>query len=578
MRPTKAILIAPGLLVALLISAADTSAAQTPPATQSSPEPAPTLKVYSRETVVDTTVTDKKGDPIHGLLKPDFTLKEDNKPQPIRGFHEYATQPIAPLPKLPPNVYTNLQPPAPTSAINILWLDFTNLAPVLSVSCCDLIGKPFMGPQNLAAAMGVQRHVKQDAMQYLKEMPPGTRVAVFGTTYPGTLHLLQGITSDPALLSAAIDRMDPNTDGKVELDKGGNISQATWCPQQDQRNRATLEALNQMAADMAAINGRKNLIWFTHGIPTITDPAQRPSCLSDYSPGLRKAYGLLTAAQVTVYPVGASGVPVAAPPDDWLSMEAVAEATGGAAFYNNNDLAAQISKAIANGSDYYTLTYVPPGTEYDGRHHTINLKLNLDPAPPGLHLTYRDEYYAEDPTKMAPTPGLTRRMTLASTAPAPKPGDKTFMGRSMPTSTDLLFDVQVEPTTEPPKPTDPPIMGALDPKLAALSSKKLKRYSFEYVLPARQIAFVTTPAGTRKGSLEFDIAAYDAEDKLVTSLSQTINLPITEAQYQQLLKGPFRFFQQLDLPPGPLFLRIGVLDATSNKAGTLEIPLTIQKK
>jgi VWFA-related protein len=558
MRPSKAILLTASLLVTL------TAIAQTPPES-------PTLKVYSRETIVDTTVTDNKGQPIHGLLKPDFTLKEDNKPQPIRGFHEYSTQPVAPLPKLPPNVYTNLQPPAPTSAINILWLDFTNLAPVLSVSCCPLVGKPFLGPQNLAAALGVQRHVKQDAMQYLKEMPPGTRVAVLGTTYPGTLHLLQGITSDPALLSAAIDRMEFNTDGKVELDKRGEISQLTWCPQQEQRNRATLEAINQMAADLAAIEGRKNLIWFTHGIPTITDPAQRPSCLSDYSPGLKKAYGLLTAAQVTVYPVGASGVPVAAAPDDWLSMEAVAEATGGAAFYNNNDLAAQVSKAIAKGSDYYTLTYVPPGTEYDGRHHTINLKLNLDAAPPGVHLLYRDEYYAEDPTKMTPTPGL----ILASIAPALKPGDKTtFMGRSMPTSTDLLFDVQVQPTTEPAKPTDPPVFGILDPKLRP---KSLTRYSFEYVLPARQIAFASTGA-IRKGSLEFDIAAYDAEDHLVTSLSQSINLPITEAQYQQLLKGPFRFFQQLDLPPGALFLRIGILDSTSSKAGTLEIPLTVPKK
>jgi hypothetical protein len=31
------------------------------------------------------------------------------------------------------------------------------------------------------------------------------------------------------------------------------------------RNRMTLEALNQIAAYVAGIKGRKNLIWFTEG-------------------------------------------------------------------------------------------------------------------------------------------------------------------------------------------------------------------------------------------------------------------------------------------------------------------------
>ncbi len=56
--------------------------AQSP---QPSPQTtAPTLHVYSRETIVDVTVTDAKGNPVHGLTRDDFTIKEDNKPQPIR--------------------------------------------------------------------------------------------------------------------------------------------------------------------------------------------------------------------------------------------------------------------------------------------------------------------------------------------------------------------------------------------------------------------------------------------------------------------------------------------------------------
>jgi hypothetical protein len=39
-----------------------------------------------------------------------------------------------------------------------------------------------------------------------------------------------------------------------------------------------------------------------------------------------------------------------------------------------------------------------------------------------------------------------------------------------------------------------------------------------------------------------------------------------------------RFFQQIDLPVGQLFIRVGVLDTTSNKVGTLELPLKVGKK
>jgi hypothetical protein len=74
-----------------------------------------TLKVYSRETIVDVTVTDPKGNPVHGLTRDDFTVKEDNKPQPIRSFEEFGSKPITALAKLPPNVYTNLQPPPPAA-------------------------------------------------------------------------------------------------------------------------------------------------------------------------------------------------------------------------------------------------------------------------------------------------------------------------------------------------------------------------------------------------------------------------------------------------------------------------------
>jgi VWFA-related protein len=523
----------------------------------------PTIKVNARETVVDVSVTDKDGKPVHGLTQADFTVKEDRKEQPIRSFHEYSSEAVPAPEKLPPNTYSNRQPAAASGAVNILLLDFTNSAPGVSLDCCSW--DPTIGPKSLGRAMMRQRQTKQSAMKYLQEMPSGTRVSVLGLSDPGSLRILQGVTSNPALLSAAVDTMELDTDAMAR-------SMETWCTQQEIRNRMTIESLDQIAADLVEIKGRKNLLWFTTGIPTLTDPAWRPSCLTDSSAKLKTAYGLLAAAQVTVFPIWVRGVAANGDPfgenhvAEELSMESVAEATGGTAFYNNNDLVPFIAKAIASGSDYYSLTYVPPGTEYDGRHHTIHLEADQ----PGLHLTYRDEYYAEDPSKIKSPVGL----TLSTTAPEAAGGDmRAAMSRSMPTSSQIIFDVRVEPNTVAVKADDPPVMGTLD---ARFKDKPLTRYEFNYSISAGRLAYTDGVNGTHNGSVELDISAYDADAKLVTGLSQTITMSLNDKTVAN--NEPLNFSQQLVLPAGQLFVRIGVLDKTSNKVGTLEIPLKVTSR
>jgi VWFA-related protein len=507
-----------------------------------------TLQVYSRLTVVDVIATDSAGRPVQGMKQSDFTLFEDGKPQPIHNFEEVIEVGVPALPQLPPNVYTNLQPEAASAAVNIVLLDFANEAPVDTTN-----------PAEVRTSIRIQHYVKDAAVNALDQMPAGTRVMVLLMT--NHLRILQSFTSGKEMLKAVIEAAPYDLDGNGDRQ----------CVQSDERNRMVLESFDQIAADVFPIKGRKNLLWFTMGIPQITDPDERPVCLPDYTTSLTNAYGLLATSQVAVYPIDARGVgSYIRQSGALLSMDAVAQATGGMAYYNTNNISAAMLKALDNGANYYSMAYIPPDGKYDGKYHAIDVKIDR----PGVNLVFRKGYYADDLSKTTAKTGLTMAI-----APPPAYGGnmKAPMSRGFPTSQDILFDVGVEPSTVAPKPGDPPVLGTLDAKLRG---KRLTRYGFSFVVPVQQISFTGGPNQSHKAALDFDIAVYDTNDNLLTGLSQIVKTTLTDATYRQQMSNqePIRFSQQIDLPLGQLFVRVGVLDRTTNKVGTLELPLKVVRK
>src|ERR1700733_3847498 len=86
---------------------------------QVNPEPEPVgggyaLKAASPLVVLDVVVTDKKGEPVHGLQASDFTVLERNQKMTLQSFEAYRDD-QAPLPArqearhaLGPNVFANV--------------------------------------------------------------------------------------------------------------------------------------------------------------------------------------------------------------------------------------------------------------------------------------------------------------------------------------------------------------------------------------------------------------------------------------------------------------------------------------
>jgi Ca-activated chloride channel family protein len=82
--------------VVLLLGSLAIAPAQTaPPAPASAQEPpVTTLKVATRLVAVSAIARDKAGQPVSGLTRDDFLLKQDGKPQPIRYFSQGSSLPL----------------------------------------------------------------------------------------------------------------------------------------------------------------------------------------------------------------------------------------------------------------------------------------------------------------------------------------------------------------------------------------------------------------------------------------------------------------------------------------------------
>jgi len=88
----------------------------------------------------------------------------------------------------------------------------------------------------------------------------------------------------------------------------------------------------------------------------------------------------------------------------YATEDEIAVATGGHAFYSNNDLKDALTAATETGSSYYTLSYSPTNQNYDGQLRKLRVELSKH----GYHLAYRRAYYGYNPDLPAPPRGNRR--------------------------------------------------------------------------------------------------------------------------------------------------------------------------
>jgi VWFA-related protein len=552
----------PSLLCSLLASSClplcAQAPAQEPPANQSPI----TLRTTTRLVQINVIVHNKKGEPVEGLNKEDFTILDQGKEQQIAAFSANSAVPRGATtnPSLPPNVFSNRggSGAANPGSVTVILFDALN------------------------TAIQDQFYARQQVLKFLRQLQPQDHVAIYVLTTKiivlneftqDATSLLQAIQKFGGYSSAQQDAANPNpnrasqsifTVKTPEADAmasrlqdflnaaDGKISDLANI----NRAETTTNAIETIANHVARIPGRKNLVWVSASFPisigfdgTAPSPPGREQRI--FTEEIEHATRALNQANMAIYPVDARGLmglsqfdasngrpfdtrhpSTSLGPDqnNFSTMILLADRTGGKAAYNTNDIEGAVQHAIADGQYTYTLGFYPAHGKWDGQFHELKIHVNQK----GLTLRHRKGYFALPD----PPPGPDEnKAALAAAIGSPVEWTNLNLEVAL-----KAFDLAAHTVD---------VQVALDTRELSLVSKDGRWNATVYVL----------------------FGQLGAGDKVITSEKETFGMNVKPETYDRLMKTGTKFSGRLVLSPEVVNLRVIAQDTGSGSIGTLTIPI-----
>src|ERR1035437_4217630 len=572
-------------------------------------EPETTIRTTTDLVVVDVTVIDSQQKPVTHLVAPDFSILEDRHPQTIKVFEEHiasAPAPLPPAPRLDPGTFTNDSLVPAGGALDILLFDKLNTPMDAQTQVRDQVLKYLKdapaGTRMAIFTLTTELRLLQgftsdpEVLRALVEGKKGNAVAspfmadaVAGdrVTKPRTGEA----GGDNPGTQAASDLMEKYgaesiLDGlkEFEANQQSVLLQA--------RARYTLDALNLLARYLSNLPGRKNLIWFSGSFPIsiLPDPSLKNPfvVMGGVEDEFRQTVDLLARSQVAVYPIDARGLTEQSTMDasnigtgmsrgtgnfakdnqnffaqtagEQTTMNQMARDTGGEAFANTNGLKGAIEKAIAAGSDYYTIAYTPADHDWNGNYHKIEVKVDR----PKIALSYRRGYYADDPS--AP---LKHKEEGGKNAPPAYSALDNAMLWGAPDPTEIIFTANVQLSFANVEDSVAP-RNHVAPKIAG----PFRRYTVKFTIDPAQVKCDATPDGVHQCTLEFRAYVYDASGAQINVRADRVKVNMPAANDAHLPPRKIAYSLQISAPvKGDFFLRIGVRDVANDRLGALEVPI-----
>jgi VWFA-related protein len=532
--------------------------AQNPPQNQK-------ISVSTRLVELGVIVRNNEG-PVEDMAKDDFVVVDRGKPQKISVFTVESIKSPATIPQLtkmlPPNTFSDLPQygAGRPRSVTIVLLD--NLNTLYGSAAASRYEQTPYWVEDLAL-----QNAKKHLIEFVQTLDPEDRVAIYGLRH--SLHILCDFTNDRDQLLAILKAYDTASvtnrqvvePGNVMLDfsgdhvrdnfvegsgfENGAASRLAEAANAD-RGAETMAALQQIAAHVANVPGRKNLVWLTANLP--------------FS-GAEMAH-VLSPANIAVYPVDARGLLGQSPtvaagiwgtadfddvsgasghldnmpaqsarPIGIAAMQKVADETGGQAFVNTNDIAGAIRKAVEDSAVTYTLGFYIDASALDGKFHEIKVQSKRN----DVTLRYPKGYFAYQET------GGTQDQNLKT----------------------LVTAVQS------------PIESSLIPLQATLervSQPEANSLSMLCSIDVHSLQWTQTD-NLRKSAIAVYVIEQDPAGKVLQQWEKKFNVQFTDSQYSALLSSGMVFRQIVHLHAGATTLRVLIEDPATSQIGSLIIPL-----
>jgi VWFA-related protein len=308
---------------------------------------------------LDVVVSGKNGKPVPALEQQDFTLLDNKQPQKLLSFQAVegasASEPVE----------------------IILLLDEVNA--------------------NFQTAANERDQIKKFLRQNGGQLAQPVSMIFFNDAGAKT----QKATRDGNALIAAIDQ------NKTAL-RSSRPSQGIYGA--EDRVQMSLQELNSIAADEQNKPGKKMLIWLSPGWAMLSGPRIDLTKKDHESVfgAIIQASTELIQARITLYSIDPAGAveagglrttyyqeflkAVRAPGQSQpgnLSLEVLAEQSGGRVLNSSNDIAGEIASCAADATAYYVLTFAPPVADGPNEYHALDIRLDK----PGLKARTRAGYY-----------------------------------------------------------------------------------------------------------------------------------------------------------------------------------------
>jgi VWFA-related protein len=514
----------------------------------------PVIRTNVQVVEVSIVATDANGSPAEGLKAADFRVWDNGKEQTIATFEKISSQAAWSNAPLPPDTYSNR-----VGGEGSIGFGKTSRPQVLSMILLDAVNTKYRH----------QTVARRAVEKILEELQPGERIAIYALG--SELRIIHDFSSDKASLLASLSayhgEVPPQDDllEDLEYTYRGILHQTPdriACQQRtapdtpielaakNARILDTLETLEAIANHVKGVPGRKNLLWVTGAFPAMVGqlalqgPIVAPSATSGipspyqsnkgYGDQMGRTMAALNDASVSVYPIDARGLScnneVIINTD---TMRDFADATGGKAFYNRNDLPAGVRAALDDSHEVYMLTYSPTALAQDGALHTIRVQT----ARPGVHLRYRGGYIAPRKQEEDSAAAAADRLTSVLSS---------------------LLDASE--------------IGIL--ASAAESAGDRVRVAI-HIDPAD--LNLTPKAAKWTGALRWQAIQLGAYGERLEGVSQTAEINLEQATYQRDLQQGLPL--QIEFPRDPMAVavRIGVADELGGHVGSVSVPLPLYR-